>query len=148
MAQSLARVLIHMVFATRHREPHLADEFRPAAFEYLGGVLSHADCIPLAVGGMPDHVHLLFGLSRTLTVAQAAEVVKKRSSAWLKGSAGPGFAWQAGYAAFSVSQSSAGAVGAYIHDQQNHHRTRTFQDEYRILLTRHAVEFDERYVWD
>ena len=148
MAQSLARVLIHLVFATKNREPLLADDFRPAAFEYLAGILSRAGCVPVAVGGMPDHAHLLFGLGRTVTLAQVAEVVKKRSSAWAKQYAGPSFAWQGGYAAFSVSESNAPRVRAYIAAQQDHRREMTFQDEFRELLRRHGLGWDERYVWD
>ena len=148
MPQSLARVLIHLVFATKNREPFLAGDCRPAVCKYLSGVLTGAGCVPLSVGGMPDHVHLLFALSRTLALCDAVEEVKKQSSVWAKSLAGPGFAWQAGYAAFSVSESNAARVRKYIETQDERHTTLSFQDEFRALLTRNRVEFDERFVWD
>ncbi len=148
MPQSFARVLVHLVFSTKNREPFLSGQRCPAVCRYLSGVLSGVGCVPLSVGGMPDHVHLLFGLSRTLSIADVAEVVKKRSSGWAKSIAGPGFAWQAGYAAFGVSESSAARVRTYIETQDVRHSALSFQDELRALLDRNNVEFDERYVWE
>jgi putative transposase len=148
MPQSLSRVLIHMVFSTKNREPFLAPPHRDRAFEYLGGTLAALDCQPVIVGGMPDHVHLLFVLARTLPVSKVAEEVKKESSKWAKTHVRPDFYWQSGYGAFSVSPSVVETVKAYIRDQELHHRKRTFQDEFRELLRLHQVEWDERYVWD
>jgi REP element-mobilizing transposase RayT len=97
---------------------------------------------------MPDHVHLLFTLARTLPQCKAVEEVKKESSKWAKEHVHPAFYWQGGYGAFSVSPSNVPAVTAYIENQEEHHKTRTFQDEIRELFRRHAIEWDERYVWD
>ena len=150
MAQSLSRILVHLIFSTKNREPFLVPEIRTELHSYLAGVLREEECPALQVGGVADHVHLLFGLSRTRTVAQVVEQVKTSSSKWIKprGQAFAGFHWQAGYGAFSVSQSNAAAVAQYIRSQEEHHRTQTFQDEYRALLHRHGIEFDERCLWD
>jgi REP element-mobilizing transposase RayT len=104
----------------------------------------------LQVGGIEDHVHLLFSLSRTRTVAQVVETMKTSSSKWIKakGPAVAQFHWQTGYGAFSVSQSNANAVVQYIQNQAEHHRKVTFQEEYRKFLQRYQVAYDERYVWD
>ncbi len=108
------------------------------------------DCPSLRVGGMEDHVHLFFGLSRTHSMAEVVEKVKTSSSKWIKtkGPAFSGFHWQAGYGAFSVSQSDAETVEAYVRNQAQHHRKMTFQEEYRRLLDRYHIVYDERYVWD
>ena len=148
MPQSLSRVLIHLVFSTKNREPFIAPESRERVFTYLGGTLNALDCPAIRVGGMADHVHLLFVLSRTLSISNAVEQVKKESSKWAKEHVHPAFYWQNGYGSFSVSPSNVAAVRAYIENQEEHHRGRTFQDELRELLRKHEIEWDERYVWD
>jgi putative transposase len=150
MPQSLSRVLVHLVFSTKNRAPVLAPELRAELYPYLATVLRDNDCPPLQVGGVEDHIHLLFGLSRTAAIAKVVEIVKTSSSKWLK-TKGPtlaSFHWQAGYGAFSISQSHADSVLAYIRDQERHHHQATFQDEYRALLARYQIAYDERYVWD
>ena len=150
MPQSLSRVLVHLIFSTKGRVALLSPEIQAELHPYLAAVLRNDDCPPLRVGGFTDHVHLLFGLSRTRTIAQVVEKVKTSSSKWLKtkGPAFAGFAWQAGYGAFSVSPSQEVAVIRYIENQAEHHRRTTFQEEYRVFLERHGIAFDERYVWD
>jgi REP element-mobilizing transposase RayT len=138
------------VFSTKNREQFLTPAIQRELHPYLAVALDHLDCPSLQVGGVEDHVHLLFGLSRTRTVAEVVETVKTSSSKWLKRK-GPGlgaFYWQSGYAAFSVSQSHAETASRYIRNQTRHHQTRSFQDEYRLLLRRYGVAFDEQYVWD
>ena len=150
MPQSLARILVHLIFSTKDRAPILTPAIRAEMHPYLAVVLRENDCPSLRVGGVEDHVHLFLGLSRTLTVAKVVETVKTSSSKWIK-TKGPEFApfhWQAGYGAFSVSQSDADAVVRYIESQEEHHRRTTFQDEYRKFLERYQVAYDERYVWD
>ncbi len=148
MSQSLSRVLVHLVFSTKNREPFLAPDVRDRMFAYLGGILSAINCTPVLVGGVADHVHALFVLAKTLAVSRVVEEVKKESSKWAKQHIHPAFYWQSGYAAFSVSPSNADAVREYIRTQEEHHRERSFQDEFRELLRRHGVEWDEAYVWD
>jgi REP element-mobilizing transposase RayT len=148
MPQSLARVLVHLVFSTKNREPLIAAEHRERTFAYLAGTLNAIDCPAVIVGGVADHVHLLFVLARTLPLSKAVEEVKKQSSKWAKEHVHPAFYWQNGYGAFSVSSSKVGDVTDYIATQEEHHRAMTFQDELREMLRRHGIEWDERYVWD
>ncbi|HEX4965794.1 MAG TPA: IS200/IS605 family transposase [Thermoanaerobaculia bacterium] len=150
MPQSLCRILVHLIFSTKNRAPVLTPEVRTELHPYLAGTLRQVDCPALKVGGVEDHVHLLFGLSRTWTVAQVVEAIKTGSSKWIKtkGTAFTEFHWQAGYGAFSVSQSSVDAVIRYIQDQEEHHRKVTFQEEFRSFLRRYQIAYDERYVWD
>jgi REP element-mobilizing transposase RayT len=150
MPQSFACLHYHLVFSTKNREPFLSAELRPRLFEYFGGILrAHGGCL-VAAGGVEDHVHLLAGLSREMAVAEALRLLKANSSKWVhETGAGPAaFAWQTGYAAFTVSLSKKGTVKRYLARQEEHHRTQTFQDEYRALLRRHRIAFDERYLWD
>jgi len=144
----LSRVLIHLVFSTKNREPFIGAGHRDRVFSYLGGTLKGINCPPVIVGGMPDHVHLLFALARTLSVSQVVEEVKKESSKWAKGVVHPAFYWQNGYGAFSVSPSNAEAVTRYIANQEENHKRRDFKDELRELLRANGMEWDERYVWD
>jgi REP element-mobilizing transposase RayT len=148
MPQSLARNLIHLVFSTKNREPFLQAGLRGRMFDYLGGSLNAIDCPVITVGGVADHVHLLFVLNKTLPLCKAVEEVKKGSSKWAKDQGVSTFYWQNGYGAFSVSPSNVPQVSAYIAGQEEHHRATTFQDEFRDLLRRHGIEWDERYVWD
>jgi REP element-mobilizing transposase RayT len=148
--QSFACLYYHLVFSTKGREPLLAADLRARLFEYVGGILrAHGGCL-VAAGGVEDHVHLLAGLSREMAVAEALRLLKANSSKWVReAAAGPAaFAWQTGYAAFTVSRSRMGAVKTYLARQEEHHRTQSFQDEYRALLRRHGIEVDERYLWD
>ena len=150
MPQSLSRILIHLVFSTKNRERILTPTIQTELHPYLAGTLDNIECPSLQVGGVEDHVHLFFGLSRTRTIADVVETVKTSSSKWIKtkGVAFADFHWQSGYGAFSVSQSDADAVVTYVRNQAQHHQKMTFQDEYRRLLERYQVAFDEKYVWD
>jgi REP element-mobilizing transposase RayT len=150
MPQSLSRVLVHLIFSTKNRARVLSPEIRAELFPYLSVVLNDHDCPSLRVGGVEDHVHLFFGLSRTHSISQIVEAVTTSSSKWMK-TKGPQFVefhWQAGYGAFSVSPSQAVNVTKYIVNQEEHHRVVSFQDEFRRFLERHGIAFDERYVWD
>jgi REP element-mobilizing transposase RayT len=150
MPQSLARLHIHLIFSTKNREPVLRDAVRDSLRRYMAVVLQNLDCPPVLINSVVDHVHILFELSRTIAVCDAVEEVKKTSSKWIKtqGSEFAVFAWQAGYGAFAVSESHAAAVREYIASQKEHHCRKSFQEEYRAILERHCVVFDERYVWD
>ena len=150
MPQSLSRILIHLVFSTKNRERVLTSAIQTELHPYLAGTLDNTECPSLQVGGVEDHVDLLFGLSRTLTIAKVVETLKTSSSKWIKtkGHEFANFHWQSGYGAFSVSQSDADGVVAYIQNQAKHHQKMTFQDEYRRLLERYRIAFDEKYVWD
>ena len=156
MPQSLAQLYIHAIFGTKHRDRSLTyPELRTALDAYAAGVLNGIDCPAVAIGSEADHMHALFRLARTVTVADAVGTLKKRTSAWVKEQKPEihdpylvKFAWQTGYSAFSVSASKVEAVRAYILNQGEHHRRRGFQEEYREFLRRHGVAFDEKYMWD
>ena len=150
MPQSLARVHVHLVFSTRLREALLLDAFRDELHAYMAATLKHAGCPVTAMNSVEDHIHILFELSRTKAMPQVVEGVKTTSSKWIKtrGDAFGGFAWQSGYGVFAVSASNLVAVRSYIAAQRERHGHRSFQDEYRMMLERNRVAFDERYVWD
>jgi REP element-mobilizing transposase RayT len=149
MPQSLAYLLVHIVFSTKDRAPLLDDRVRPDLYAYLAVVARNNGCECYRVGGTADHVHLAVRLSRTLASAKLLEDLKTQSSKWLKrkSPALTGFAWQAGYGIFSLGASGRDALLRYIDNQQEHHKTRSFQDEYRALLKEYGVDFDEQYVW-
>lgn len=151
MPQSLSAVFVHLVFSTKDRAPFLQDlAVRDELHAYLGAISKSLDCPPIRIGGVEDHVHLVARLGRTISQADWVKELKRVSSAWVKeqpqGAAQ--FAWQRGYADFSVSRSNLDEVVAYVADQPRHHTKRGFQDELRALLRKHEIEWDERYVWD
>ncbi len=151
MPQSLANILVHTIFSTKDRQPFLHDpDLREELHRYLSGILIQLSCPPLAVGGVADHVHLLFSLSRTCEPAQVVKELKRGSSIWLKTKAPTlqEFAWQSGYGMFSIGFSQIETVRAYIAKQEEHHRAVSFQEEYRDFLRRYEIQYDERYVWD
>jgi len=150
MPQSLSLNLLHVIFGTKDRMPLLTPEIRPQLHAYLATIARHDDGECYRVGGVADHVHLAVRLSRTTSVAGLVSGLKTSSTKWLKEQV-PGlskFSWQRGYASFSIGPKDLDAVIAYIDGQEEHHRTKTFQEEYRGFLRRYGIEFDERYVWD
>jgi putative transposase len=151
MAQSLAKINLHTVFSTKERRPFLRNPaLRDELHRYLGGILTHLDCQPIMVGGVEDHVHLLATLSRTCQPAEMVKEVKRGSSLWIKerDQALRDFGWQNGYGIFSLGFSQIKEVRDYIAGQEAHHHKATFQEEFRALLRRYEIAFDERYVWD
>jgi putative transposase len=149
--QSLAKILLHTVFSTKGRQPFLRDKpLRGELHRYLGGILTNLACQPIIVGGVEDHVHLVCALSRTCDAAAMVKEVKRGSSLWLKTKSPDlaDFVWQNGYGTFSIGFSQIESVREYIAGQEQHHRKVSFQDEFRQLLSRYEIEFDERYVWD
>lgn len=151
MSQSLAKILIHSIFSTKHRATFLKEKnVREETHAYLGGVAKTLGCQPLTVGGVEDHVHLLTTLSRTLTLSDLIKELKRVSNQWVQSRGGQydEFQWQAGYGAFSIGESQIDRVQKYIQEQEAHHQKMTFQEELRELLRRYHVPFDERYIWD
>ncbi|MDB4305764.1 IS200/IS605 family transposase [Akkermansiaceae bacterium] len=149
MPQSLAKVLVHLVFSTKDREPVISEEIQPKLHAYLAGTLDNISCTSLQVGGVDDHAHLFFALGRTITIAKVVEECKTASSKWMKSSGGVSpFTWQSGYGIFSISESQREQVIAYVKNQKDHHKELSFKDEFRILCERYHMTIDERYVWD
>ena len=139
---------IHLVFSTKNREPFIHDEWRERLHAFLGGAVRTAQCVPEAVGGTNDHVHLLIGMRATHRLADVTRDIKQASSKWVHETIGvTNFHWQDGYGAFTVGASQIEAVKNYISRQAEHHRKRTFQEEYLEFLRRYAVHYDEKYLW-
>jgi REP element-mobilizing transposase RayT len=151
MSQSLSNILIHIVFSTKARVPFLQDpDIRNQMHAQLGGTSKSLNCPTLIVGGVEDHIHLLARESRTISLSEWVKELKRVTSIWIKEKSPQfdTFAWQAGYGAFSVSQSQSGNVIKYIQKQETHHRKQDFKTEFREFLERNEIEYDERYVWD
>jgi putative transposase len=151
MPQSLSKVLVHIVFSTKHRKPYLQDpDIRSELHAYTIGVLGKLESPSIQINSVEDHIHILCLLSRKLSVAKLIEEIKTSTSRWIKTKrpAYRGFYWQGGYGVFSVSESKREEVVRYIQRQQEHHRRLTFQEEFRRLCAKHGIAIDERYVWD
>lgn len=152
MPQSLAKVLIHIVYSTKGRRAWLKDEkLRSQLFAYKATILrDNVDSPALIVNGVEDHIHALCLLSRKFAIMKVIEEAKTETTKWIKkqGKEYADFHWQLGYGVFSVSESNAPQVKRYIANQVEHHQKMSFQDEYRALCKRHGIEIDERYVWD
>jgi putative transposase len=143
MAHTYASNFIHCIFSTKDRKPLIAEDRKSELYSYLGGIAKGEGLLLIAAGGMPNHVHLLIALPPTLALAVAIQKLKGSSSRWM----GPEFAWQEGYGAFSVSPSQVPIVKRYIKSQEEHHRKRSFEEEFVGMLRHCGIEFDERYVF-
>ena len=150
MSQSLSKNQIHLVFSTKNRAAVLHDGIRSRLFGYMTGIFEEWESPSIQIGGIEDHIHALFVLSKNFALKKLVEELKKGSSKWMKtqGREFAKFYWQAGYGAFSVSESNVEQVTQYIAKQPEHHRKKNFQAEFRELLQAHKISFDERYVWD
>lgn len=150
MAHTYTNLLIHALFSTKDRRPLLDTRIKTDLFSYMGGIISQLKGKPVLINGPSDHVHLLFVLPTTLSLADMMEKLKANSSKWAKANSPRGslFAWQEGYTAFSVSQSNLERVTEYIAHQEEHHRKLTFQGEVLALLKKHGISYDPRFVFD
>jgi putative transposase len=150
MPQSFGCLNYHLIFSTKNRSPLLVGDLPARLHAYVGGIVRNENGWLLAAGGMPDHIHLLTALGRESSVADIVRQIKVSSSRWIHETIPDlrAFAWQTGYAAFTVSYSHIETVKRYIANQSDHHRTVTFQEEFLAFLRRHNLEFDEQYLWD
>jgi len=150
MGQSLVKNYLHIVFSTKHRKPLIKGPIENDLHAYLGGICNNLECQPIKIGGYTDHIHILCMLSKKIALMKLLEELKSHSSKWVKtkGDDYKNFYWQNGYGAFSVKPSETERVINYIPNQHEHHRKKSFQDEYRAFLEEYQVAFDERYVWD
>lgn len=149
MSHTYSNLLVHVIFSTQERRPAIPPEIQPDVFAYMGGIVRGLHGNPLAIGGTNDHVHILMRLPQDASVSDVVRVVKTNSSRWIheKWPRRAGFSWQTGYAAFSVSESSAQIVTNYITEQPIHHRRRSFQEEFVAFLKKNRIQYDERFVW-
>ena len=150
MPQSLSKVYVHIIFSTKNRLNTIDKIIESSLYEYIGGICKGMECNPLIVGGHKNHIHVLCLLSRKVTQMKLLEEVKKQSSKWIKtkGQQYQKFYWQDGYGIFSVKPSETNSVVDYIRKQEEHHEQKSFKDELRGLLSKHKVDYDERYLWD
>ncbi len=150
MGQSLVKNYLHIVFSTKHRVPMILPPFEEELHSYLGGICKNLECQPIKIGGYTEHVHILCMLSKKIALMKLLEEIKSHSSKWMKtkDASLKNFYWQDGYGAFSVNPAQVDTVIAYITNQHEHHRKKTFQNEYRAFLKKYRVDYDERYVWD
>lgn len=146
MGSTFLSLQYHIVFSTKERRPLIRPEWRPRLHEYLGGTVRGLEGVALAIGGVEDHVHLLFSLRATHCLADFMRELKKASSTWSAEHHERDFAWQDGYAAFTVSPTHRDSVCSYIAGQEAHHRKKAFKEELVALLERAGVTYDPRYL--
>ncbi|RZK11771.1 MAG: IS200/IS605 family transposase [Flavobacterium sp.] len=150
MPQSLSYNYMHLVFSTKNREPNIHTDIEQKLYEYMAGICKNLESTAIQIGGYTDHIHILFLLSKKITLIKFVEEVKKSSSKWIKtqGTQYSNFYWQGGYGAFSVNPKQVEIVKNYILNQKEHHSKKSFQQEYIAFLKEYNVDYDERYVWD
>ena len=150
MGQSLVQNYVHIVFSTKYRAELIFPPYEQELHAYIGGVCKELECPVLIVGGYTNHIHLLCNLCRKIALMTLVQKVKANSSKWIKKKASTmdNFSWQDGYGAFSVNPSEVNVVIKYIKNQHEHHRKKDFMEEYRSILTKYNVDYDEDYVWD
>jgi putative transposase len=147
VAHTSSNLAVHLIFSTKARQPLIEPAFRADLFAYLGGIVRELQGAALIVNGSADHVHLLLRIRPAQSVADVARVIKANSSRWVRGKWSPHFAWQKGCGAFSVSESNTAAVMKYIAEQEDHHKRRSFQEEFVAFLQKNGIAYDERYIW-
>ena len=149
MGSTLTNLLYHFVFSTKGREPMIIPEIRDELYRYLGGIIKGEGGLLLEIACMPDHIHMVIKLRPVHSLSEIMQKVKGKSSKWLNEQKRlPGrFSWQDGYGAFTVSESQLSTVIRYVKEQEKHHRSFSFKDEFIRLLKRHQVEYDGRYLW-
>jgi REP element-mobilizing transposase RayT len=147
MAHTYISCLLHCVWSTKNREAVITPAISERLYPYLAGIAKENGFRILATGGVADHVHSIFSLPTTLPIAKTVQLVKGGSSKWVRETFGIDFAWQEGFGAFSIAISGLPDTRAYLAGQAEHHKTTTFQEEYRGFLERHGIIYDERYVW-
>lgn len=150
MGQTLTNITIHIIFSTKDRVPFINQEIKKDLLAYLGGIIKKLNANPLIINGMSDHMHILTEIPPTLSVSELMRVVKTNSSRWIHQNynSGKDFAWQDGYAAFSVSKSAIQTVISYIENQEKHHQNKSFQNEFIAFLKKYNVPYDEKYIWN
>jgi len=149
MPQSLVKILIHVVFSTKNRVDLIVPEIENGLFSYIHGIVENNKSKLIIANGTMNHIHLLISLGRTMGISELIGNIKRGSSLWIKTQGDyRNFYWQEGYGSFSIGQSQVPTVMSYIRDQKEHHADSDFKTEFRSLLKKYDVEYDERYVWD
>ena len=146
MSHAYSAAYFHYVFSTKDRRDSIPIELLPKLWAYVEGTAKNLGIVPIAVGGTRNHMHLLLRLKPNMPVAEAVQKLKANSSRWM-GEHGLIFEWQKGYAALSVSSSLVGAVRAYVLNQEEHHRKRSFEEEFLVLLQKAGIPHDQKHVF-
>jgi len=149
MANTYTQIHIHAVFAVQNRLSMISEKWEERLYQYITGIVQNNGHKMLAINGMPDHIHILFGMRPVQSLSDLMQDIKGDSSKWINNNrfVSGRFSWQEGYGAFSYSKSAIGSVLLYVMSQKEHHRERTFNDEYLKLLDEFEVDFDERYIF-
>jgi REP element-mobilizing transposase RayT len=149
MAQSLSQLYIHIIFHTKSNGTEIREIDEIELHRYMAGIIKELDSLPVTINGTGNHIHILCSMSKNIALAKLIEEIKRNSSRWIKTKDKyyKDFAWQAGYAGYSVSQSQKETVRQYIEKQKEHHKKQSFKDEYIVFLQNYGVEYDERYLW-
>jgi REP element-mobilizing transposase RayT len=149
MAQSLSKLYVHLIYHIKNTSVVIRDEEKQKLYAYMGSVLKSNDSIPIIINGTKDHVHILCVMSKNIALANLVEEIKRHSSRWIKtlDKYYSGFEWQAGYGGFSVSPSIHNKTKQYINNQEEHHKKKTFKEEYLMFLKEYGIKYDEKYLW-
>ncbi|MCU0369874.1 MAG: IS200/IS605 family transposase [Bacteroidales bacterium] len=149
MANTYTSLNIHFVFSTKNRENLIDSNLRYRLHAYIGGIAKEMKTIPLAIGGTGNHVHIFLSMSPTLSPSKCMQTIKTNSSKWIHEEfpSKIGFAWQSGYSGFSVGPRNIFHVKKYIENQEDHHKKKTFEEEYLSFLKETGIEFEEKYLW-
>ncbi|MFH1259245.1 MAG: IS200/IS605 family transposase [Elusimicrobiota bacterium] len=149
MSGSFLYIGIHFIFSTKNRVNIITSEIKDRLYSYIGGIIKSIKGIPIAINGMPDHIHVFCIVSREMTIADFMRIVKSNSSKWLNETfpVKPKFQWQDGYGSFSVTKSSENKIIEYVKNQEEHHKQKSFQDEFIEYLRLMKIDYDERYIW-
>ena len=149
MANTLVKIDIHLIFRVKSANIMLRREDLGRVFAYIGGIINGIGGLPIEIGGMPDHLHVLTSMPKTMSLSDFVRTIKAESSKWIKtiDACYGQFAWQEGYGAFSVSPSLTDKTVKYIRSQAEHHKKRTFREEYKLFLDAYGIQYDERYVF-
>jgi putative transposase len=149
MTHNLIKLYVHVVFCTKKRQPYLSEEIQEILFKYIGATCKNLDCWPIRIGGHKDHVHILCGLNKNISLSELVEEIKISSSRWLrnKNDVFRNFSWQQGYGGFSVGETDLPILRHYIETQREHHMFLTFEEEFKKLLVENEIEFDEALIW-
>jgi putative transposase len=150
MPQSLVKILVHIVFSTKNRADLILPKIENDLYSYINGIVENNKSKLILANGTTNHVHLLVSLGKTIDISELVGDIKRDSSKWVKEKSRhfENFYWQEGYGAFFIGQSQISDVMKYIANQKEHHQKKDFKDEFRALLRKYEVEYDERYVWD
>lgn len=150
MSQSLSKVYLHIIFSTKDRLPLINSQIEKDLIRYMSGILRNLDCPAIKIGGTSNHIHILNSLSRTMTQSKMIAILKKDSTKWIKSKdlKFRNFHWQNGFGIFSVSASNVKSVIKYIENQNDHHKVKSFKEEYMEFLKTYKMNYDEKYLWD